>query len=86
MGFSEESFEECWTHWKESRKSGTCVCEQGAGFVNLFDFSLGMNERLGMLPVAILLVTLLEKANEIIKEMVFAENLKLDWGLGMWKM
>lgn len=44
----------------------------GLDSVSPFDFSLGMNERPGMLPVAILLVTLLEKANDIIKDMVFA--------------
>lgn len=71
--FSEESLEERWTCWKESRKSLTRVCEQGA-WVQLacVDFS-GMNEKPGMLPGAILLVTLLEKASDrIIKEMVFA--------------
>ena len=37
-----------------------------------------------MLPVAIQLDCLLEKANDrIIKEMVFLGNRKLDWGLGV---
>ena len=43
-----------------------------------------MNEKRGMLPVAIQLDRLLEKANDrIIKEMVFLGNRKLDWGLGV---
>lgn len=46
-----------------------------------------MNEKQGMLPVAILLVTLLESANDrIIKKWVLPDNVKLDWGLGVQKM
>lgn len=37
-----------------------------------------------MLPVVIWLDRLLEKANDrIIKEIIFPDNQKLDWGLGV---
>ena len=86
--FSEESLEEYWTQQKESRKSGMLGCERGA-WVQLActDCPSGVHEKQGMLPVAVLLVILLESANDrIIKKWVLPDNLKLDWSLGVQKM
>lgn len=63
------------------------VCEQGAWvqWASTGLTYLGVNEKPGMLPMVILLVTLLEKANDrIIKEMVFAWYSEIR--MGPWDM